>query len=102
LPVGAVCGPPTEQYERGTCGWGSSEQGGEVGVGRHEDTALGTSQREDLAVCRRLKAEVPDVRGVMARTAQTVRKPGRKRVVDEESQDAARNGRSRCRTLSAA
>lgn len=102
LLLGTPCGPPAEQDERGCGGLGFGQQRGEVGVGRDKHPMLGSSHREDLTVRCGLEATVPDMRRVVVRATQPLGQKRRERVVDEESQEAARNGRSRWRTLSAA
>lgn len=64
--------------------------------------ARGPPSEEDERRACGMEAEIPDVRGVVPGITQTFCQARREGVVDEELQGAGRNGRSRCRRLSAA
>ncbi len=78
-----------------------SEQRAEAGVGGDEDAVLVAGSLEDLLVARRLQAILADVTCVVTGGDKSLRDQRRERVVDQESQPAAR-GSSRSRTASAA
>jgi hypothetical protein len=78
------------------------DKGPEISVRRYDNTLFLLGTFEDAYVVCGLQTLVAYVSRIVSGPAQSGRDGGRKRVVDEESQDMSRSGSSRSRTASAA
>jgi hypothetical protein len=77
-------------------------KGAEVRVGGNYDPPFALGALEDQFVISSLHPVITHVRNIMPSLPQSVRKDGRKRIIDEKSQEAERSGSSRSSTASAA
>jgi len=91
-----------EQDEGGPISRPKCQDCGKVGISRHENSILFASSRKNDFVTRMRQADIANMHGIVAGSAEERCEPRRQRIIDQKLQTEYGTGSSRSRTEAAA